>query len=216
MSTKDKSFWRATVHCLKQVLLAKLKSVSNSFLFQISDLQLTPFLIPVTNKKEATRLRLIFSNEHNMVAAPGKWSQLLRSGPLFSRPLLMTILKEAFTKQNTEKEDESVHDFTTRRFSSEVHSLFGSMHSLCYRNPGTFWYHLITSIFRWNSENKNTVLTGNQIITTTKFLQQQNLHAIACGSSLWVSQRSSRWFYLLPMHKITLNTHPLSLTLALR
>ena len=90
------------------------------FLAQLSDLQLAPFLIPVTPKNKAAGRRLIFTDSHKLVDAPGRLSDILQARPPFSTALLKTILKEPFVRRHTGKEDESVHDFMTRRFSSEV------------------------------------------------------------------------------------------------
>uniref|UniRef100_A0A8C6UBD5 Protoporphyrinogen oxidase n=1 Tax=Neogobius melanostomus TaxID=47308 RepID=A0A8C6UBD5_9GOBI len=93
-------------------------AVGRNTLNLVSELGLEAEVIPVTYSHVASQNRFLFVRGQ-LWKMPAGLSGLLKTTPPFSRPLLPLLLREMFVSKN-QRDDESLHAFVSRRFSSEV------------------------------------------------------------------------------------------------
>ena len=87
--------------------------------FQAYDLGLENQIIAVSSDHISAKNRYIFA--HNQIhKLPSGIGALFRSQSLLSKNLLPVLLKEPFVPKKKTKDDESIHDFISRRLNTEV------------------------------------------------------------------------------------------------
>ncbi|CAI9569047.1 unnamed protein product [Staurois parvus] len=101
--------------------------VGKNSLCMVSELGLESDLIPIPSSHPAARNRFLYVHKalHRM---PSSLGGVLRTIPPFSRPLFLCGLQD-LTAPRGSREDESVHDFFTRRFGKELADIV--VDSLC-------------------------------------------------------------------------------------
>lgn len=102
-------------------------AVGRNTLNLVEELGLEPEVIPVTYSHVASQNRFLFVRGQ-LWRMPAGLSGLLRTTPPFSRPLLPLLLREMFVSKS-QQEDENLHAFVSRRFSSELADI--AVDSLC-------------------------------------------------------------------------------------
>ncbi|XP_055083961.1 LOW QUALITY PROTEIN: protoporphyrinogen oxidase [Periophthalmus magnuspinnatus] len=102
-------------------------AVGRNTLNLVEELGLEPEILPVTYSHVASQNRFLFVRGQ-LWKMPGGLGGLLRTTPPFSRPLLPWLLREVFVARG-KAEDESLHSFVSRRFSSELADI--AVDSLC-------------------------------------------------------------------------------------
>lgn len=86
----------------------------------LQDLHLDEAVVPVFAGHPASKNRMIFA-KGKLNLLPTSFGGFLKKLPPFSKPLMSAVLTDMFRKRNTHKlEDESIFDFTERRFGKEV------------------------------------------------------------------------------------------------
>lgn len=86
----------------------------------IEDLQLEANLQPITRNHVAAKNRMIFA-ENELCMLPSSAISLFQTLPPFSKPLIMAAINDIRTGHSSTKlHDESIYDFTERRFGSEA------------------------------------------------------------------------------------------------
>ncbi len=93
------------------------------FLFIVScqayDLGLENQVVAVSSDHVSAKNRYVFA--HNQIhKLPSGIAGLFKSQSLLSKNLLPILLKEPLVPKKKSKEDESIHDFISRRLNSEV------------------------------------------------------------------------------------------------
>ncbi|KAM5129603.1 protoporphyrinogen oxidase isoform 1-T3 [Mantella aurantiaca] len=101
--------------------------VGRNALCMVSELGLESDLIPIPTSHPAVKNRYLYVNGalHKM---PSSLGGVLRTIPPFSRPLFLCGLRD-LTAPRASQDDESVHDFFTRRFGKEMADIV--VDSLC-------------------------------------------------------------------------------------
>ncbi|XP_076258768.1 protoporphyrinogen oxidase isoform X1 [Rhynchophorus ferrugineus] len=84
----------------------------------IDDLGLSENILPIKNDSAVARNRMIYAGGE-LHSLPNTFSSLLKVQKPFSKPLLMHLLQDLVTKPKIVK-DESIYNFTRRRFGDEV------------------------------------------------------------------------------------------------
>lgn len=86
----------------------------------LQQLQLEDFVVPVFAGHPASKNRMIFANgQLNLL--PSSVGGFFKKLPPFSKPLMSAVITDMFRGRNTHKlDDESIFDFTERRFGKEV------------------------------------------------------------------------------------------------
>lgn len=102
-------------------------AVGRNTLNLVEELGLEPEVIPVTYSHVASQNRFLFVRGR-LWRMPAGLRGLLRTTPPFSRPLLPLLLREVFVPKS-QRQDESLHAFVSRRFSSELANI--AVDSLC-------------------------------------------------------------------------------------
>ncbi|XP_041648392.1 protoporphyrinogen oxidase [Cheilinus undulatus] len=102
-------------------------AVGRNTLNMVEELGLTDEILPVTYAHVASKNRFLYINNqlHRMPSGP---SGLFQTVPPFSRPLLLSGIKEIFMKRG-KQEDESIHAFVSRRLGQELADI--AIDSLC-------------------------------------------------------------------------------------
>lgn len=86
----------------------------------IQDLHLDEGVIPVFSGHPASKNRMIFA-KGKLNLLPSTLGGFLKKLPPFSKPLMSAVFTDLFRKKNTHKlDDESIFDFTERRFGKEI------------------------------------------------------------------------------------------------
>lgn len=101
--------------------------VGKNTLCMISELGLEGELLPVPRSHPAAKNRYLYVNK-SLHKLPSSIGGVLRTIPPFSRPLFLCGLQDLTAPRGT-KEDESVHDFFSRRFGKELADIV--VDSLC-------------------------------------------------------------------------------------
>ncbi|XP_075699491.1 protoporphyrinogen oxidase [Rhinoderma darwinii] len=101
--------------------------VGKNTLCMISDLGLEDDLLPVPRNHPAAKNRYLYVNQ-SLHKLPSSLGGVLRTIPPFTRPLFLCGLRD-LTAPRGNKEDESVHDFFSRRFGKELADIV--IDSLC-------------------------------------------------------------------------------------
>ncbi|XP_008477444.1 protoporphyrinogen oxidase-like [Diaphorina citri] len=84
----------------------------------VEDLGLADQVIPITSSHPTAQNRLIYVNK-KLHKLPSNFFSLFKTHSPFSKPLIFSILHDLTTK-TVPKTDESIYDFVSRRFGSEV------------------------------------------------------------------------------------------------
>ncbi|KAF5890406.1 protoporphyrinogen oxidase, partial [Clarias magur] len=92
--------------------------VGRNTLNMLSDLGLEDEILPVPHHHVASKNRFLYVNGelHQM---PSSFSGVVKTVPPFTRPIILSVLKEVLVRKGKE-EDESMHLFFSRRFGSEL------------------------------------------------------------------------------------------------
>ncbi|KAJ8384459.1 hypothetical protein AAFF_G00204800 [Aldrovandia affinis] len=93
-------------------------AVGRNTLNMVSELGLEKEVLPVTYDHVASKNRFLYvgGQLHKM---PSSLSGVVRTVPPFSRPLILSVLKEMVVARG-EEEDETVHSFVSRRLGAEL------------------------------------------------------------------------------------------------
>ncbi|KAK7474388.1 hypothetical protein BaRGS_00034342 [Batillaria attramentaria] len=83
----------------------------------VEELGLSKDILVVRRSDPAAKNRFLYVG-HKLCALPNSISGVVKTVPPFSRPLLVTLMGEAFAKKNTSP-DETIHDFMQRRLGKE-------------------------------------------------------------------------------------------------
>jgi oxygen-dependent protoporphyrinogen oxidase len=89
-------------------------------LAMLQELGLESQIIPICRGHKAAQRRLIHTDQFDLVEIPSNLSWLYKRKPPFTRPLLPSLAKEPFIGPIKDQNDESVHDFISRRFGNEI------------------------------------------------------------------------------------------------
>uniref|UniRef100_A0A3P8SW87 Protoporphyrinogen oxidase n=1 Tax=Amphiprion percula TaxID=161767 RepID=A0A3P8SW87_AMPPE len=102
-------------------------AVGRNTLNMVEELGLEGEVLPVTYSHIASKNRYLYVNGqlHKM---PSRISELLRTVPPFSRPLLLSVASELLVTKSKE-DDESIHSFVSRRLGKELADI--AVDSLC-------------------------------------------------------------------------------------
>lgn len=115
-SHKEKGF---LFECGPRTLRTVGPAAANS-LQLLQELQLNEAVVPVFSGHPASKNRLIFA-KGQLNLLPSTFGGFLKKLPPFSKPLMSAVFTDMFRSRNTHKlEDESIFDFTERRFGREV------------------------------------------------------------------------------------------------
>ncbi|XP_008322068.1 protoporphyrinogen oxidase [Cynoglossus semilaevis] len=98
--------------------IRSLGAVGRNTLNMVEDLGLEPELLSVNSRHVASRNRFLYIHGQ-LHSLPKGISGLLRTNPPFSRPLLWNVVNELLVKKS-DKDDESVHSFFSRRLGAEL------------------------------------------------------------------------------------------------
>ncbi|XP_077116654.1 protoporphyrinogen oxidase isoform X2 [Ranitomeya variabilis] len=101
--------------------------VGRNTLSMISELGLEADLLPVLMSQPAAKNRYLYVNK-SLHKLPSSIGGILRTIPPFSRPLFLCGLRDLTAPRGT-KEDETIHDFFSRRFGKELADIV--IDSLC-------------------------------------------------------------------------------------
>lgn len=93
-------------------------AVGRNTLNLLSDLGLEPEILPVPHDHVASKNRFLYVNGE-IHKLPSSLSGVLKTVPPFSRPIIISVIKEVLVRKG-KQEDESVHSFMSRRFGSEL------------------------------------------------------------------------------------------------
>ncbi|EEC18842.1 protoporphyrinogen oxidase, putative [Ixodes scapularis] len=89
-------------------------------LLQVEELGLHSQVLPVASSSPAGKQQLVLA-KGRLGPLPISFGRLLWPGSPFTTPLLVPLLKDLFWAGTPgEDQDESVHDFTVRRFNRQV------------------------------------------------------------------------------------------------
>lgn len=113
---KEKGF---LFECGPRTLRTSGPAAANT-LQMLQDLELNEAVVPVFAGHPASKNRLIFA-KGKLNLLPSTFGGFLKKLPPFSKPLMSAVFTDMFQGRNTHKvEDESIFDFTERRFGKEV------------------------------------------------------------------------------------------------
>ncbi|KAM4014625.1 protoporphyrinogen oxidase [Anomaloglossus baeobatrachus] len=101
--------------------------VGRNTLCMISELGLEADLLPVLRSQPAAKDRYLYVNQ-SLHRLPSSIGGVLRTIPPFSKPLFLCGLRDLTAPRGT-KEDETIHDFFSRRFGKELADIV--IDSLC-------------------------------------------------------------------------------------
>lgn len=102
-------------------------AVGRNTLNLVEELGLESEVVPVTYSHVASQSRFLFVRGR-LWRMPTGLRGLLKTSPPFSRPLLPLLIREVFVSKS-QREDESLHSFVSRRFSPELADI--AVDSLC-------------------------------------------------------------------------------------
>nr|XP_020483733.2 LOW QUALITY PROTEIN: protoporphyrinogen oxidase-like [Labrus bergylta] len=102
-------------------------AVGKNTLNMVEELGLSGEILPVTYSHVASKNRFLYVNEqlHRMPSGP---SGLLRTAPPFSRPLVLSEMRDILSRRG-KQEDETIHSFVSRRLGGELADI--AIDSLC-------------------------------------------------------------------------------------
>ncbi|MCJ8745357.1 hypothetical protein PDJAM_G00129460 [Pangasius djambal] len=93
-------------------------AVGRNTLHMLSDLGLEREILPVPHDHVASKNRFLYVNGE-LHKLPSSLSGVVKTLPPFSSPIILSVMKEVLVRKG-KQEDESVHSFVSRRFSSEL------------------------------------------------------------------------------------------------
>ncbi|XP_047664852.1 protoporphyrinogen oxidase isoform X2 [Tachysurus fulvidraco] len=102
-------------------------AVGRNTLNLLSDLGLEHEILPVPHDHVAAKNRFLYVNGQ-IHKLPSSLSGVVKTVPPFSRPIILSVMKEVLVRKGKE-EDETVHSFMSRRFGSELADI--AMDCLC-------------------------------------------------------------------------------------
>ena len=114
VKTKDNAHFELGPHSLRPV-----GSQGKNTLLLADQLELANDLVGVTKSRPEAKNRYLYVNKNIHALPKATLKSFLTETPPFSKSLLMYLLKESLTKGEA-KQDESIHDFITRRFGPDI------------------------------------------------------------------------------------------------
>ncbi|KAM8920907.1 protoporphyrinogen oxidase [Pelodytes ibericus] len=101
--------------------------VGRNTLSMVSELDLEKKILPVLRNNPASKNRYLYINK-TLHKLPSSLGGVLRTIPPFTKPLFLCGIRDLVASRGTQ-EDESIHEFVTRRFGKELADIV--MDSLC-------------------------------------------------------------------------------------
>ncbi|XP_033101895.1 protoporphyrinogen oxidase-like isoform X2 [Anneissia japonica] len=92
--------------------------VGKNSLDLVNNLGLSDIVVPVLQSHPGVKNRFIYANGQ-LHTLPSSLGALFKKQTLFSQRLITSLIKEIFKEKNC-KQDESIHSFVSRRFSTEI------------------------------------------------------------------------------------------------